>query len=296
MEEGMMRRFLMLGMAATLLPRLAAADVIVLKAGGRIEGEVVEQRPDRVVIDVPAGRVTLPRTLIEKTVVGSSSLAEFRARAARLADGDVDGWLALADWARAHELLTQSRDAYQHVLWIQPLNAAAHQALGHVFMAGHWMTQDDAYRARGFVQFEGNWMSLEERQATIEERAAYAAERRERLEADARIREAEARARTAEAEARRAEAAEEAEANMGDGIPLGYGYGGGGYGGFGGGVPVFAPGDPGLLPPPPPIVVVAPRPPQRDGGHRRSQSSAGRTSTAPAQGKAVKVQGPTRRR
>jgi len=294
----MMRRFLMLGMAAALTPGLAAADVIVLKAGGRIEGEVVEQRPDRVVIDVPAGRITLPRTLIEKTIVGSSSLAEFRARATRLAEGDVEGWLALADWARAHELQTQSRDAYQHVLWIQPLNAAAHQALGHVFVSGHWMTQDDAYRARGYVQFEGNWVSLEERQAMMEERAAYAAERRERLEADARIREAEARARTAEAEARRAEAAEDAEANMGDGIPLGYvygggGYGGGGYGGFGVGVPVIA--DPGP-PPPPPVVIVAPRPPQRDGGHRRSQPSSGQTSTAPAQGKAVKVPGPSRRR
>ena len=289
-----MRRFLLLGMAAALLPRLAAADVILLKAGGRIEGEVVEQRPDRVVIDVPAGRVTLPRTLIEKTIVGSSSLAEFRARAARLADGDVEGWLALADWARAHELLTQSRDAYQHVLWIQPLNANAHQALGHVFVSGHWMTQDDAYRARGYVQFEGNWVSLEERQALMEERAAYAAERRERLEADARIREAEARARTAEAEARRAEAAEEAEANMGDGIPLGYVYGGGGYG-FGVGAPIVA-ADPFPPPPPPPIVVVAPRPPQRDGGHRRSQPSSGQTSSAPAQGKPVKVPGPPRRR
>ena len=278
-----MRRFLLFGMAAALVPGLAAADVIVLKAGGRIEGEVVEQRPDRVVIDVPAGRVTLPRTLIERTIVGSSSLTEFRARAARLADGDVDGWLALADWARAHELTTQSRQAYEHVLWIQPLNAGAHQALGHVFVSGHWLTQDDAYRARGFVQFEGSWVSPEERQAMLEERAAYAAERRERIEGEARIREAEARARTAEAEARRAEAAADADANMDEGIPYPYVYGGGGYG-----VPFLGAADPVLPPPPPPVVVVAPRPPQRDGNHRRHQAPPAQPSTAPASGKVIK--------
>lgn len=260
-----MRRFLMLGMAVALVPGLAAADVIILKAGGRIEGEVVEQRPDRVVIDVPAGRITLPRTLIEKTVVGSSGLAEFRARAARLAQGDVEGWLALADWARDHELVTQSRSAYEHVLAIQPLNAAAHQALGHMFVSGHWLTRDEGYRARGFVEFEGDWVTLEERQARLEERAAYAAERREAFEADARIREAEARARTAEAEARRAEAAEYAEAESDGGIPFPYAYGGGGYGGYGGSV-VGLP-----IEPPPPVVVVVPPPTHSDGGHRRPQ-------------------------
>jgi hypothetical protein len=288
----MMRRFLLLGTAAALVPGLAVADVIVLKAGGRVEGEVVEQTPDRVVIEVAAGRVTLPRTLIEKTVVGSSSLAEFRARAARLADNDIEGWLALAHWARARELVTQSRAAYEHVLWIQPLNAAARQALGHVFVDGRWMNRDDAYRARGFVQFEGNWVSLEERQALIEERVAYAAERRERLEAEARIREAEARARTAEAEARQAEAAADAQAEMDEGIPFPYVYGAGGFGGF---APVLDPIDP--VPPPPPVIVVAPRRPQRDGEHRRGRSGSGQGSGGSSRSRsAVKTAGPSRHR
>ena len=288
-----MRRLLILGVAAALAPGLAAGDVIVLKAGGRIEGEIVEERPDSIVIEVSAGRVTLPRNLIAKTTVGSSALAEFRARASRLADQDVQGWLALADWARARELVTQSREAYEHVLWIQPLNATAHQALGHVYVDGRWMTRDDAYRSRGFVQFEGDWVSLDERQALIAERAADAAERRERIEADARIREAEARARTAEAEARRAEAAADAEADAysDEGIPFPYVYGAGGYG-FGG-VPVFDPVAP--LPPPPPVVVVAPRPPQRDGGHRRRYGSSG-TGQPSSSGRSTKAMtGPNRR-
>jgi hypothetical protein len=253
----------MLGIAAALVPGLAAADVIVLKAGGRIEGQVVEERPDRVVIDVPAGRITLPRTLIEKTVVGSSSLAEFRARAARLAPNDVEGWLALGAWARSRELVTQSRGAYEHVLSIEPANPTAHQALGHVFVDGRWLTLDESYRARGLVQFDGQWVSLEERQALIEERAVHAAERRERLESEARIREADARARTAEAEARRAEAAEAAAADMDEGIPFPYAYGGG-YG-----VPFVG----SVEPVPPPVVVI-----DGGGGSHRDREHDGRRS------------------
>ena len=47
--------------------------------------------------------------------------------------------------------------------WI-PTNAAAHLALGHVRMGDRWVSGAEAYRARGFVQFEGTWMTPEERQ------------------------------------------------------------------------------------------------------------------------------------
>jgi hypothetical protein len=268
-----MRRVLVLGMAVALAPGLALADVVFLHGGGRVEGEVVEQRPDRVVIDVPAGRISLPRTRIERMVVGSSSLAEYRARAARLAGRDIEGWLALAAWARDKELVTQSRGAYEHVLTLEPANATAHQALGHVFLAGRWITADEAYRAQGYVRFEGTWVRPEERQALIEERADDAAERRARIEADARLREAEARARTAEAEARRAEADASLAAEAADdgGIPYPFVFGGG----FGGVVPVEV--EPVEPPPPPPVVIIRETRPQRDGGHRRGGNSGQRS-------------------
>lgn len=245
--EGTMRRLLMIAVTAALAPGVARADVVVLKGGGRIEGEIVEQRADSVVIDVSAGRVTLPRTRVERLVVGRSALAEFRARAARLASGDVAGWLALAAWARENDIETQSRSAYDHVLAVDPGNTAAHRAVGHVFADGRWLTLDESFRARGYVQFEGSWVRPEERQAQIEERAAEDAHRRELLEADARVREAEARARAAEAEAARMEA-EQQQQPMDNGIPYPWAFGGG----FGPLVPV----DVRAAAPPAPVVVV----------------------------------------
>lgn len=245
-----MKRLLAVLTAVLGASGLARADVVHLKGGGRIEGEIVEDRADAVVVEVSAGRITIPRSRVEGTAQGTSALAQFRARSARLAGGDIAGWLALGEWARDHDLLTQARAAFEHVLAIDPTNARAHQALGDVLVAGRWLTLEDSRRARGLVEFDGEWVTPAERQALVAERAAETAARREALEAEARIREAEARARAAEAEARRIEADQQQAA--GDGFPYPYVFGGG----FG---PVLPPVDAGTVgpPPPPPVVVVA---------------------------------------
>jgi hypothetical protein len=226
---------------ALALPLVAGADEVYLRSGGRLSGVVVERRPDGIVVDVGPGRVTLPASLVTRVVEGTPAFALFRERAARLSDADVHGWLALGAWARDHDLLTQSTQAFEHVLAIDPGNAIAHREMGHVVVDGRWMTADEGYRTRGYVHFEGSWVLPEERAAMLAERVAIAQARQAEIEAEARAREAEARARAAEADARRAEAA----AAPTDGIPLAmtygaapYGvYGGvviGGYGGYGG--------------------------------------------------------------
>jgi hypothetical protein len=163
-----MTRTFRIALALTLAPVFAAADEVHLVGGGRVSGEVVDERSDAVVIEVAAGRITLPRHRIERVVRGTSALAEYRARAARLAAGDVEGWMALGEWARANDLLTQARAAFEHVLRVSPSHGGAHAAIGHVAVNGRWMTPDESYRARGYVQFEGSWVRPEERQAIIQ--------------------------------------------------------------------------------------------------------------------------------
>jgi len=274
-----MRAAILVGLLA--LPLAAGADELYLQSGGRLSGVVVEQRPDAIVIDVGAGRVTLPASLVTRVVGGTPAFAVFRERADRLADADVRGWLALGAWARDHELLTQSRQAFEHVLAVDPGNVVAHREMGHVVVEGRWMTAEEGYRARGYVSFEGSWVTPEERAGLIAERAAETQARQAEMEAEARIREADARARAAEAEARRAETAYAPT----EGIPLGtYGAGPygtygpvvvyGAYGGFGLGAsggrhghghvnhqgPSCAPGRPGggTAPPAPPPQQAAP--------------------------------------
>lgn len=276
-----MNRALLVSLA--LFPATVGADEVFLTGGGRLAGVIVDRTPASVAIDVGPGRVTVPMSRVVRIVAGAGDLAVYRERAAHMAPGSVTGWLSLARWAEEHDLLTQAREAYTHVLSLDPQNAAAHRGLGHVWTGDRWATLEESYRARGYVLFEGSWVTPDERRAILEERLAMAAAERERIEAVARAREAEARARAAEAEARRAEY----DASLANGgIPVGYPYGGVYGGPFVGGfydplVPVAAP------PPPPPTVIVAvPVRPQRDHGHRSrpagdNRSGGGRSGLGP---------------
>ena len=223
--------------AASLAAAPAVSDEIILKGGGRVSGRVVERTATRLSIETGPGRVTLPMSRVEKIVEGRSAIEVFAERSAELAPSDVQGWAELARWAEERDLFTQARLAWQRVLDHDPGNASANASIGRVELDGAWMSRDDAYRAQGYVSFEGRWLTPAEHEAAVRERMAEEASARE---VDARVREAEARAREAEARAREAESAAD-QAAYGDGIPLGYVYGAG---------PVLYPGYyPGVRPP-----------------------------------------------
>jgi hypothetical protein len=281
-----MKRALVVSVA--LLPAVGGADDVLLTGGGRLTGVIVERTTASITIDTGPGRVTLPMSRVVRVVARTADLALFRERAAQLAPGDVTGWLTLARWAEERALLTQAREAYAYVLSLDPQNAAAHRALGHVWMEDRWATLEESYRARGYMLFEGSWVAPEERRAILEDRMAAAAADRERIEAAARVREAEARVRIAEAEARRAEYAAEAST-----LPMDYPYGGF-YGGgvYGSGYDPLAPYGPVLPPPPDTGVVVLPlRPPSVDNAHRpprpshQPSSVGGRSGMGPSTAK-----------
>ncbi len=218
---------LLLGLSSSL-PLLATADEVFLKNGGKLGGQVVSEDATTVVMDVGPGRVSVKRVNVLRIERGLSPVSAFRERAAALAADDVAGWLALASWARQKELATQAHEALEHVLRIDPQNAAANAALGRVESNGRWLSVEDSYRERGYVFFDGAWITSAEHEARLRADAADAAASAARRESDWRVREAEARAREAEAEARRAEA--EADASYDD-VPWGWGWGGWGWGG-----------------------------------------------------------------
>jgi hypothetical protein len=175
-------------------------------------------------VGTAAGEIGVAASSVARIEEGRSPLHEYEERAARLAPGDVEGWLALGEWASARGLGTQAREAYRRALAASPDDPRANAALGNVKMDGRWVSEDESYRARGFVQFEGEWITPAEHEAILRERAVLDQAERAREEAESRAREAEERASEAEARARQAEAeAEEAS----EGIPTWYGWGGG---------------------------------------------------------------------
>jgi hypothetical protein len=211
-----------LGLAVLLLPLAASADEVFLKGGGQLSGRIVSRTATTIEVDVGAGKVGVPVSSVVRIEEGRSPLDEYDERAGRLAPGDVDGWVALGEWASAKGLGSQARAAYSRALSASPGDARANAALGNVQVGGAWVSEEESYRAKGYVQFEGEWITPAEHQAILRDRAADADQDRQRQHAEARAREAEMKAEEAEARARQAEA--EAQ----EGLPVWYGYGWGG--------------------------------------------------------------------
>ena len=123
-------------------------------------------------MDIGAGRLGIPTVNVARVEEGHSPLQEFEDRAARIPAGDGQAWLALGDWADAQGLGTQAREAYNRALSASPDNARANEAVGNVYVGGRWVGGDEAYRARGYIKFEGQWMTPAEHEAILRERAA----------------------------------------------------------------------------------------------------------------------------
>ena len=205
------------GLAAVALCRVAAADELFLTSGGQLSGRIVSRTAATVVMDVGAGHISVPASSVLRIEEGKSPLDEYEERAAKVPAADADGWVALGDWASGMSLGRQAREAYSRALSASPDDARANEALGNVKVDARWVSQEEGYRMRGYIKYEGDWITPAEHEAILRERAAEANEERARGEAEARASEAEARAREADAQAQAASA----------GTSLAYGWGGG---------------------------------------------------------------------
>jgi hypothetical protein len=209
---------------AALLPLSAAADEVYLKSGGQLSGRIVSRTADMIEVDIGAGQISVATSQVLRIEEGRSALHEFEDRASRLQPGDADGWVALGDWASSRGLGTQAREAYTRAVSASPNDSRANTALGHVQVGGRWVSEEEGYRARGYVRFEGEWITPSEHEAIMRERGLEADQERMR-QAEARVQEAEARAQEAEQRAREAEAKAAESQPTSEGLPLWYGWG-----------------------------------------------------------------------
>jgi hypothetical protein len=258
---GLVTSRMALAVVAVLAAMPAAADEVLLRGGGKITGVVVEKTKDTVVLEAGGGRISVPMSRVLRIVDPGSGSGTYRERAAALGPRDVDGWAALARWAAEQGLATQSREAWKKVLVADPFHPEANAAVGQAQPDRTWKATEDEYRAQGYEEFEGRWVTRAERRALLRERAAEEAREQEAREANDRVREAEARAREAESRARDAEAT----AQSGDG------------GGWNSGADV----PPSLPRRRPTEVYITEPPPPPDPPPSRPPSSIGTTSPPP---------------
>ena len=168
-----------LAAALVCLATLALGDVVYLKNGGSIEGQVVPTG-DGVILKLPAGEVRISSAAIERIERKPSALDEYQKRLAQLNQDDADAHSKLGAWARANGLKLQARGHFEKAIALNPNHAAARQALGYRLVGGKWLNEDEEMRARGLVKHDGQWMAPEAaaRLKALQAELAIARERR----------------------------------------------------------------------------------------------------------------------
>jgi hypothetical protein len=163
--------------AAALAPALPSrADVVVTTDGRTLEGKVVSQDADLVVVETTFdGRQEVARASVKSVDTSVPPLREQLAWRTGQAK-DAAGLLATAEWARKKGFRSEVDDLHHRVLETDPQNARARKALGHVKVGGRWMTPEEKAEAeakaaeaemlaKGLVRHDGRWVTPEEKAA-----------------------------------------------------------------------------------------------------------------------------------
>jgi hypothetical protein len=168
------RNWIAIAVVPLLVPAALLADTVYLKGGGKVSGRIVTRSETQVEVDVGAGTMKVSMANVSRIVEEASPLDEYAQRAAALGPRDIAEWKELGRWANSKGLNTQARQAYEKVLAAAPDDVEANQAIGKVQVNGRWASEEESYRSRGYVQYEGEWMTPAERQAQQRNRSAAA--------------------------------------------------------------------------------------------------------------------------
>jgi hypothetical protein len=140
--------------------RCALADVVELKNGGQLHGEVTNAGDKAAtsfeIATSGGGRVAIPRTEVVRVVPQTDKQEEYYRRSLAVAD-TADAHWQLADWCRREKLVLEYRDELAKIIELDPNHEQARLALGHRKGNGGWQSRDEVMAARGLVWYDGKY-------------------------------------------------------------------------------------------------------------------------------------------
>lgn len=155
-------------------------DVVVLESGGRVEGRLLAAKKgeprDKYIIETAAGRLTLDKSQVKEVIEQSASKDEYE-KVRRQYPDTAEGQIELAHWCRDHNLPGERDKHLERAIEIDPGNAEAHRLLKHLRDEGGWKTQRQFFEDRGYVHYQNQWMTPQERDLKEDARKTELAEK-----------------------------------------------------------------------------------------------------------------------
>lgn len=150
-------RFLLLAAALLLvLPSTALADILELKDGRLIEGMVVEDGKELVVLS-RFGPSSFKANEVAKRIRAKPVDQQIREHLAKLSKDDTKNHALLAQWLKKIGREGEAISLAEAVLKQDPESQVAHTVLDHVRFKGRWMTEDAKQKAKGLERHGDKW-------------------------------------------------------------------------------------------------------------------------------------------
>jgi hypothetical protein len=162
-------------LAAAFLALVAArarADEVLLKDGRSFEGKIEKETKDQVAIQTRFGRMEFTRAEISEIKHGKTTEETFEERwqAAKSAADYYD----LGLWCQEKKIKNEAKRCMKRAIELEPDHEGARTYLGFVRYEGEWMTPEERdakvrakeeadMAAQGFVRHGDRWVTLEEK-------------------------------------------------------------------------------------------------------------------------------------
>ncbi len=172
--------------AAILIVAAAAhADIVHLKDGRKVEGEVVEKNASKVVVKTKLGTSEFNSADVDHIEAKKTPEQELAAKRATIDPKNADQLWDLFVFAKEQKLVAKSKDILKEIIKVNPDHENARKELGFTKVDGKWVSEADAkkapaaagagssasgesdadMKAKGMVQYKGKWMTPEAKEA-----------------------------------------------------------------------------------------------------------------------------------
>ncbi len=155
-----------------LWPAVVRADVVVTRDGRTLEGVIVEESPDRVVLEMESASGKVRTPIARKDIVSiqrrATAREEYEPRRSALRVEDFRGHLDLARWCAENYLKTEAATHLLHIVRDKAKPVEATEARLQLVKLGYrefpregWLTEDEFWMPKGFQRWKGAWVTRE---------------------------------------------------------------------------------------------------------------------------------------
>ncbi len=154
------RLFVSLPLGLLLLAGPVHGDVVLLKGGARVEGQI-RDLGDAIELVNFSIRIKIPKSEIDRVEKQASAYEEYLSRSDAADLNTAAGRFAFAQWCLGKGWKDKYANELHRTLELDPDFVPARKALGYEKFKGRWMTPDEIKFDEGFVKYQDRWVRPE---------------------------------------------------------------------------------------------------------------------------------------